>query len=315
MAGLAARRARLVIVDSEATRRDVLELLGVPAEKLRVVSLGVSRGIHRVEVADVERFRAERRLPGDYVLYVGARKRHKNLELLLRAWAAMSAAERPALVLSGSAWAQDEPPALLAHELGIADVVRFAGTRSANGICLLLQRRGWWCSRRSQASTAAARAMACGVPRCRGRVRCGGAGGRRRVAPAARARRMGGGRDEAASRRRPARRTDRARRRARRGVHLGAHCACDARDLRGSARRWPTMRRPRAWLMPMPRHDRLECRRLDRYRVARMSVDRVAGRQDMATTFNSFVLVSDTSDPAITARISPQGSRTMSTGT
>jgi glycosyltransferase involved in cell wall biosynthesis len=127
VAGLAARRARVVIADSEATKRDVVELLRAPGEKVRVVPLGVSSAIHRVSGEAIARFRAERVLPEGYVLYVGARKRHKNLELLLRAWAAMHVAERPPLVLSGPAWTSEDPTAALAHTLGVAGVVRFAG--------------------------------------------------------------------------------------------------------------------------------------------------------------------------------------------
>jgi glycosyltransferase involved in cell wall biosynthesis len=127
MAGLAARRARVVITDSEATKRDVVELLNAPADKVRVVPLGVSPAIRRVDAQAAARFREERQLPQDYVLYVGARKRHKNLELLLRAWAAMRAAERPPLVLSGPAWTISDALAALAQTLGVAGCVRFAG--------------------------------------------------------------------------------------------------------------------------------------------------------------------------------------------
>jgi hypothetical protein len=75
MAGLAARRAAVVIADSEATKRDVVELLGTRAERVRVVPLGVSRDLKPADDATVARFLAERRLPERYVLYVGARTR------------------------------------------------------------------------------------------------------------------------------------------------------------------------------------------------------------------------------------------------
>jgi len=123
VAGAAVRRARVVACDSEATRRDVQELLGAPAERLRVVPLGVSPGIARAAAEETSRFRAARGLPGDYVLYVGARKRHKNLELLLRAWATMHAGERPPLVLSGKAF---EPLARLAALLRVGESLHFA---------------------------------------------------------------------------------------------------------------------------------------------------------------------------------------------
>jgi glycosyltransferase involved in cell wall biosynthesis len=127
MAGLAVTRARIVIADSLATQRDVMQLLGAPARKLRVVPLGVSPEIRPMDLDALARFRAERRLPEGYVLYVGARKRHKNLELLLRAWAAMHPAERPPLVFSGLAWVAGDPLAALADTLGIAGCIRFSG--------------------------------------------------------------------------------------------------------------------------------------------------------------------------------------------
>jgi len=126
VAGFAARKADVVIADSEATRRDVIELVGAPRDKVRVVPLGVGHGIQRVDAMEGARFRHERKLPAGFVLYVGARKRHKNLELLLRAWAAMRANERPPLVLSGRAWAAGHPLAALAVALGVEGCVHFA---------------------------------------------------------------------------------------------------------------------------------------------------------------------------------------------
>jgi glycosyltransferase involved in cell wall biosynthesis len=127
MAGLAVRRASVVIADSEATRRDVVELLGAPAVKVRVVPLGVSPLLKPAAAADIAVFRTDHALPAQYVLYVGARKRHKNLELLLRAWGVMRPGERPPLVLSGRAWSGDQPLARLAHELGVEQSIKFSG--------------------------------------------------------------------------------------------------------------------------------------------------------------------------------------------
>lgn len=127
MAGLAASRASVVIADSEATKRDVVELLGTPASKVQVVPLGVSPRLAPASPAALSAFLAARSLPAGYVLYVGARKRHKNLELLLRAWAAMSDGSRPALVLSGMPWDGREPLARLARTLGLEHHILFSG--------------------------------------------------------------------------------------------------------------------------------------------------------------------------------------------
>ena len=51
------------------------------------------------------------REPGGYLLYVGARQRPKNVEVLLRALAAMPAGSRPPPLHSGARWHPDLPPA------------------------------------------------------------------------------------------------------------------------------------------------------------------------------------------------------------
>jgi glycosyltransferase involved in cell wall biosynthesis len=126
MAGQAVRRARVVITDSEAVRRDVIERLDAPADKVRTIPLGVSRAFARPEPRSLATFHARHGLPRDYALYVGARKRHKNLELLLDAWSTMGAADRPALVLSGAPWTADDRLARHARLKGVASSVRFA---------------------------------------------------------------------------------------------------------------------------------------------------------------------------------------------
>ncbi len=82
-----ARRARLILTASEHTKSQIMEHVGVPEEKIRVTRNALP--------PDWEHGRAPRpealdRL-GDapYFLYVGNHKRHKNLELLLDAFAGL----------------------------------------------------------------------------------------------------------------------------------------------------------------------------------------------------------------------------------
>jgi hypothetical protein len=65
LATLAAHRAEIVIADSEATRRDILDLLHVRPEKVHVVHLGLSSALRPVTPVEVEVFRGERALPRD----------------------------------------------------------------------------------------------------------------------------------------------------------------------------------------------------------------------------------------------------------
>jgi glycosyltransferase involved in cell wall biosynthesis len=106
------RRARLVIADSEATRDDLLALLDVPREKMRVVHLGCDPGF-AVAPADEARRAVERRfgIRQPYVLHVGTIEPRKNLERLVRAFAKLRRGNgiRHHLILAGdSGWGAAE---------------------------------------------------------------------------------------------------------------------------------------------------------------------------------------------------------------
>ena len=126
MARAAARRARRVIVDSNVVRDDVVALLDVPASRVHVIPLGVSPVFTRRAPEEVAAFRGARGLPARYVLYVGARKRHKNLGLLLEALGRIAPPERPPLVISGPAWDARDPLAEAAGRFGVASAIHFA---------------------------------------------------------------------------------------------------------------------------------------------------------------------------------------------
>jgi glycosyltransferase involved in cell wall biosynthesis len=119
MAGFAVGRARRVIVDSEDTRIDVIERLGADPERVRVIHLGVSPGLVRPPADEIESFREPLRLPPGYLLYVGARKRHKNLGLLIDALARIPEHARPPLVLSGRPLTPDDPLMRQAQARGV----------------------------------------------------------------------------------------------------------------------------------------------------------------------------------------------------
>ena len=127
LAGLAAHRARAVIVNSSHTARDVIELLELPPARVHVIPLGLTPGLRRSTLEETEEFRRTRSLPAEFVLYVGARKGHKNLGLLLEALARIEGGRRPALVLTGPPWSASDPLGVQARRLGIERWLHFAG--------------------------------------------------------------------------------------------------------------------------------------------------------------------------------------------
>ncbi len=77
------RRATRVITPSEYVRSEVVELLGVPADRVSAIPEGASDRFAPREI-DRDRLRAELRISGPYVLSVGTLEPRKNLVTVLR---------------------------------------------------------------------------------------------------------------------------------------------------------------------------------------------------------------------------------------
>jgi glycosyltransferase involved in cell wall biosynthesis len=95
------RIAARVIVPSEATRRDVIELYGVEPGRITTIPLGVDTLTFRPQ-RDDEVTGARRRfgIEGPYLVFLGLDRR-KNLPALTEAVRRMPAGDRPTLVLVG----------------------------------------------------------------------------------------------------------------------------------------------------------------------------------------------------------------------
>ena len=97
------KTAARVIAISHATRRDLIEELGVPPERIDVVHHGVDHQRFNAEPEPGERERLAARVgvSGPYLLYMGAGDARKNLPLLIRAFAASGVSPDVSLLLAG----------------------------------------------------------------------------------------------------------------------------------------------------------------------------------------------------------------------
>ena len=90
------READIVLADSLATKRDIIELLGVPEEKIKVVYLaaGVQYGKFSRKagsgsagkVQEIERVRKKYGIDGEYFISVGTLEPRKNLKRVIEAF-------------------------------------------------------------------------------------------------------------------------------------------------------------------------------------------------------------------------------------
>jgi glycosyltransferase involved in cell wall biosynthesis len=84
-----------IIADSQSTRDDLIELLGIPIERMAVVYPGVESSFRRVEDREaLARVRARYGLPERYLLFVGTIEPRKNVERLIEAYS-IARGERP----------------------------------------------------------------------------------------------------------------------------------------------------------------------------------------------------------------------------
>ena len=96
-----ARRARRVIAISESGKREIVELLGIPPERIDVALPGVNPDFRPLPREAVEAFRQEAGLPGRFILHVGTLEPRKNLEMLLEAYARLPQRGDVKLILAG----------------------------------------------------------------------------------------------------------------------------------------------------------------------------------------------------------------------
>ena len=130
----AARRSDRVIADSQSTRNDLIELLGVRSDRIDVVPLGLG-AVRRETPLPEHETRAhfelgERRV----VLSLSAKRPHKNLLALIGALALIPAKRRPLLVLPGYPTAHEAELRERAASAGVVGDVRFLGWVSAEEV-------------------------------------------------------------------------------------------------------------------------------------------------------------------------------------
>ncbi len=134
LVAIAARRAAAILTDSHASKKDIVRLLRVPAQRVRVVHLAASEAFQPVvESARLSDVRRKYGLPEEYVLYLGGFDQRKNLETLITAYAAVNANldSKIRLVIAGCLPTHDSDffpdPRPMVERWGLQEKVVFTG--------------------------------------------------------------------------------------------------------------------------------------------------------------------------------------------
>jgi glycosyltransferase involved in cell wall biosynthesis len=123
-------RATQVVTVSESTKRDVIELMRVPEQRLHVIYPGIAADFQPVgDPVTLASFRARHGLPERYLLYLGTLEPRKNLLTLIEAYARLRGllADAPPLVLAGAKGWYYKSLFSRVRVLGLEHVVIFPG--------------------------------------------------------------------------------------------------------------------------------------------------------------------------------------------
>jgi glycosyltransferase involved in cell wall biosynthesis len=127
------RRARIVVADSEQTRRDVIEFVGVQPDRIEVVHPGVNYDF-RIVAGARERARQRWNLGSNHVIvHVGQTGFYKNVEGVLRVLAEVRRTT-PDVKLLRAGQRLDASHGALAQSLGLSDAIVELGGVSASDL-------------------------------------------------------------------------------------------------------------------------------------------------------------------------------------
>lgn len=136
----AAHRANRVLTVSQTSKRDILRFLNIPAEKIEVIYNAIDERFN-IDPPEEEVFRIRERyqLAGQFVLYAGNIKPHKNLERLIQAFQRVhkSGLDQVKLLIIGDEISKYATLRRAVHRFQLHKHVRFLGFVSDQTLAVL----------------------------------------------------------------------------------------------------------------------------------------------------------------------------------
>ena len=111
------READIILADSFATKQDIIELLGIPEEKIKVVYLAAGEQYEKfknqsakIKTVETERVRKKYGTEGEYFISVGTLEPRKNLKRVIEAFSGVRSQEsgvRSLVVVGKAGWGEN----------------------------------------------------------------------------------------------------------------------------------------------------------------------------------------------------------------
>ena len=128
------KRAAGIIAVSEATKRQMVDILKIPKSRITVIPEGVDKSFVRITDGTIIHDVSKRlRLPKKYILHVGTTYYNKNIEGLLKIFFGLAACNSSLfLVKSGDAWTHDQERMI--ERSGFSNRIRHVGFVSSQDL-------------------------------------------------------------------------------------------------------------------------------------------------------------------------------------
>jgi glycosyltransferase involved in cell wall biosynthesis len=121
------REVDKIIAVSQSTKDDLVDLYGLPEEKIRVIYSGVGGEFKRVSAEECEKIKKKYNLPDKFILYFGTIEPRKNVFGLIKAyeiWRQKNKAAGFALVVAGQrGWLYSDVLSAVRHSLYSKDII------------------------------------------------------------------------------------------------------------------------------------------------------------------------------------------------
>ncbi|MBI5357125.1 glycosyltransferase family 4 protein [Candidatus Collierbacteria bacterium] len=128
------READLILADSLATKQDIIELLGVPEKKIKVVYLAAGEQYEKFsrkagsgsagKVQEIKRIKTKYGIGGEYFISVGTLEPRKNLKRVIEAFSGVRSQEsgvRNLVVVGKFGWGENLPKVNNVNLLGLVE--------------------------------------------------------------------------------------------------------------------------------------------------------------------------------------------------
>jgi len=128
------RKAVRIITISQFTAMELMAYTGISQDKIDVIYLAANEYFKPLDRTQVERYKTEKGLPEEYILFVGTVEPRKNLDVLLRAYAQLPhniQRKYPLIIAGNKGWQIDRSPfdkiKKLVEDLELGENIIFTG--------------------------------------------------------------------------------------------------------------------------------------------------------------------------------------------